>query len=626
MLFFQGKNIFSKQKEYDIANIPPQLLADGGAVIRVSEEKFEIQDYKNATLSVKYAVTIFNNDQQHYGTLKLWYDNFRKVDDIEGAIYNHKGELVRELNSDDILDFSDFDGYSVYSDNRVKFIELYENDYPYTVEYIYELEYEGYITWPTWYSRKSLDPVEFSSFKVVAPAAYEFRYWCNLDTVKPDIQIEGDKKIYLWKEEYLPKLSYDAVGEDIEEIAVVVRIAPNEFEIDGYHGNMGSWKSFGSWFYRLSRGKDELPEPLKNEVDEKIKSIQDQDKKIEVLYKYLQSKTRYVSVQLGIGGWQPFDVEYVYSNGYGDCKALSNYMVSILKYAGILAYPVLINNGNFSDPLVTDFPSNQFNHVIVCVPQPEDTIWLECTSQVMPPGYVGSSNENRDALMITPDGGIIVKTPKSNAEINLQSKNISVKLSSSGSADIMSEIQYSGNQYSYTVHMINSSTPSQKENWIKKIFEVPDIQIQKFNFREYNENRPYIELQMEASLKRYAAVSGSRLFFNPNLMERRTWVPKDVPKRFSPVRFQYPYLDIDSIKYELPKNYRVEAIPEEKVIESSFGVFISKTILNQKNEILFIRSLQISSYSIPAERYGEYQKFFAEVVKADKQKVVLVKK
>jgi len=623
---YLGIDVFPDQSEYDVAKIPQQLLLDGGAVIRVNEMTFEIKDYKSAQLIVKYAVTIFNNDQQHFGTLKLWYDNFRSVDELDGAIYNSKGNLVRELTDDDIMDFSDFDGYSVYSDNRVKLAELYESDFPYTVEYIYELEYNGYLTWPTWYSRKSLDPVESSTFSVITPGDYNLRYWCNVDSIKPVVQISGDEKLYFWKEENLPKLSYDAVGEDVEEIALVVRIAPSEFEIDGHHGNMDSWESFGSWFYNLSREKDKLPESVKNEVAAQIESVQDQNKKIEILYRYMQSKTRYVSVQLGIGGWQPFDAEYVWKNGYGDCKALSNYMVSLLKYAGISAYPVLIDNGNFNRPLATEFPSNQFNHVIVCVPQANDTIWLECTSQVMPPGYVGSSNENRDALMVTPDGGVIVKTPHSNAESNLQLKNIMVNLSSSGSAKVISEILYFGNQYSYAVHMISNSTPEEKDKWIKNTFEVPDIQLQNFSFKEYSEDRPYIELQMEIELKRYAAVSGKRIFFNPNLMERRSWVPKDVPKRFSPVRFQYPYLDVDSIKYEIPKHYKVEAFPEEKNIHSSFGSFSSKTIVTQDNEILFVRNLEISSYSIPAESYNEYQKFFAEVVESDKQKIVLVKK
>jgi len=82
----------------------------------------------------------------------------------------------------------------------------------------------------------------------------------------------------------------------------------------------------------------------------------------------MQDHTRYISIQLGIGGWQPFDAAFVQEHGYGDCKALSNYMVALLKTAGITAYSVLIRPGDYRYTFNESFPSNQFTHVIVCVP------------------------------------------------------------------------------------------------------------------------------------------------------------------------------------------------------------------------------------------------------------------
>ncbi len=61
-------------------------------------------------------------------------------------------------------------------------------------------------------------------------------------------------------------------------------------------------------------------------------------------------------------------------------------MISILKAAGIKAYPVLVELGEQKIPLIEEFPSNQFDHVIVIVPGDKDTIWLECTSQEYPAG------------------------------------------------------------------------------------------------------------------------------------------------------------------------------------------------------------------------------------------------
>src|SRR5574342_1196313 len=105
---------------------------------------------------------------------------------------------------------------------------------------------------------------------------------------------------------------------------------------------MNSWQDFGKFIYALKQGRDELPPEIKQKVHELTDGIADTKEKINVLYGYMQKNTRYVSIQLGIGGWQPFDAKYVAKKGYGDCKALSNYMYSILKEAGIKSYYAVI--------------------------------------------------------------------------------------------------------------------------------------------------------------------------------------------------------------------------------------------------------------------------------------------
>ena len=622
---FSCGSYFCEGNKYAISDIPAELIFDGGAVIRNDEEIFEIEDISSATYQVTSAITIFNKEQQHFGILKLSYDNFRKIEELDGAIYNAKGKLVRELENSDIEDYAEFDGYSIYTDSRIKYVELYHNEFPYTIEISYEYKLNGYLNWPIWYSRNYLDAVEHSSFTVITPEKYNLRYWCNVDSVKPAKQIVNKKNIYFWQARILPKLVYDAVGEDIEDIATIVRIAPTDFEIDGYEGNMESWKAFGLWVFNLYKGGDQLPEAEQREIDDRIKSIQDEKQKVEILYRYMQSKTHYISVQLGIGGWRPFDATYVSNYGYGDCKALSNYMVSVLKYAGISAYPVLIRNGYYQTPLVTEFPSNQFNHVIVYIPLKTDTIWLECTSQIMPSGSLGSGNENREGLMITPAGGMIIKTPSSNAEKNLQIKSIFVTLSNSGNAKVNSKIEFTGDQHIYALHKVENYTSEQKNKWIRNLFEVPGIELKNYRFECNQKANTKSKLDIELMIKRYGAISGNRIFFKPNLIERRSHVPKSVDKRLSPVRFKYPYLDLDSIHYEIPNSYKVEALPDEINISSSFGSFNSKTYITPEKKILFVRSLRIDTYSIPADDYVEYQKFFAEVVKADKQQIVLVK-
>lgn len=617
---------FAEEKEYSVHKIPKALLKEANAVIRINETRFEVFDKNNSVKEVKFAVTIFKKDEQHLGKLILWYDKFSEIDDLEGKIFDAEGEEIRDIEDEEIKDYSGYSGYSFYDDNRVRVSELYHNAFPYTVEFKYTISYNEDFNWPAWYSRSNLNPVEKSRFEVIVPENQDLRYWCNNDSLKLINRLYEGKKFYIWEENNLLKLPYDVYGDDIEDIASIVLIAPSEFEIEGYEGSMNSWKEFGRWYYSLCKDKMKLSDLSAAGVQALAKSSENEREKIFKIYKYMQSRTRYVSIQLGIGSWQPFDAEYVHSRCYGDCKALSNYMISLLNAVNIKAYPVLINSGDDRLPLIAEFPSNQFNHVIVCIPGAKDTIWLECTSQNILFGVIGYSNENRGALMVKPDGGVIVKTPISSARENAQLRNSSVKITSYGTASAEVFTRWSGNQHNYMLHAIIDATPEEREKWILNSFEVPEIKLNKFIFKGVNDKKDQIELNTQFILPRYANVSGSRIFFHPNIEERRSSVPKDIAVRHSPIRFNYPYLDIDTVYYSIPKGYTMETFPEEVNFECSFGKFMSGTKPIGDSSIVYTRYLEINTYSIPAENYSEYRNFFAGVVKSDRDQVVLVKK
>ena len=618
-----GNNILrAEDNKYDVNKIPLELRFNADAVIRNNSQRVEIEDESSAVEIDTFVVTIFNKDVQKYGRLVLPYDKFIDIDDLDGRILDSKGEEIRDLNGDDVKDYSAISGYSLYSDSRVKVAQLYYDRFPYTVEFTYKISYDGYINLPAWYSRNTLDPVELSKFEVVVPENYKLRYWCNDKSVKT--KISNDSELYSWRAVNLKALSYDAVGEDIEDVVTIVRIAPSNFEIDGYEGNMNTWKNFGLWCYNLFKGQDVLSPNVVKEINSIISPNDNEKQKILKLYKYLQSTTRYVSVDLGVGAWQPFNAMYVHDRGYGDCKALSNYMVSLLKAVGITAYPVLINTGDHHSPLIAEFPSNQFNHVIVCVPLKKDTIWLETTNQNMVAGNIGWNNENREALMLTPEGGVLVKTPVSNSEQNIMQRKIEVSFSSS-TAVMNGLINWKGNEQNSVREVAKESIPKDRERWIISSFDAPDVNIRNYSFNVAEDSTNIVNLKLNLYLSKYANISGRRIFFNPNLMDRQTYVPKEISERLSPIRFSYPFHDIDSIVYKIPQGYKIEAMPNEMNLSSSFGNFSTKTIKNEDGSILYTRSLEIKDYKIPAKNYDAYRKFLTDIVKADRTNVVLVK-
>ena len=479
--------------------------------------------------------------------------------------------------------------------------------------------------WPVWLSQGTHYAVEQNRFEVIIYKDDTLRYWCNNDTVKPAISIDGSKKMYVWESKNLPKLSKDVVGEDAEDVATIVRIAPSFFEIGDYPGDMGTWKKFGEWNYNLIKDRDILPESAIKDIHSLLLPTDDTKTKIKKLYRYMQNRTRYVSVQLGIGGWQPFEATYVHERSYGDCKALSNYLVALLKEAGIVSYPFLIRAGNYRFPFINEFSSDQFNHVMVCVPLLKDTVWLECTSQSMPFGHISKYTENRGVLLITPEGGVVVRTPPSTSEQNKQQRRASVTLSFIGDAEADVAITRTGDQQDYVRAAIYDESPEERERWVMNNLGVPNANLKNYKFNGLEEHDLKIDLSLQLVLPHFASCLGYRIFFLPNLMERTTYIPPNIAQRLSPIRYDYPYLDVDSISYSLPTGFTVESLPGEVHLTASFGEFNSRTLAFGDSVIVYQRSLEIKEYSIPAKNYNEYRKFFADIVKADRAQVVLIR-
>ncbi len=85
---------------------------------------------------------------------------------------------------------------------------------------------------------------------------------------------------------------------------------------------MDSWTNFGAWIISLNKGRSVLPEETKKKLHSLTDGLKTTEEKVKVVYEYMQNRTRYVSIQLGIGGFQPFEASVVDQTGYGDCSGI----------------------------------------------------------------------------------------------------------------------------------------------------------------------------------------------------------------------------------------------------------------------------------------------------------------
>ncbi|HUI63577.1 MAG TPA: hypothetical protein VL126_01955, partial [Bacteroidota bacterium] len=311
---------------------------------------------------------------------------------------------------------------------------------------------------------------------------------------------------------------------------------------------------------------------------------------------------------------------------YGDCKALANYMVALLGAAGITAYPALVHGGKSRSPVIEDFPCNKFNHVIVCIPRAKDSLWLDCTNDLLPSGFLGDFAENRPALLLTPHGGVLVHTPSTDAGDNMFARTGRVVLTPAGNASGIFITKRTGNQAIDVREELASASPRERLEWIQGDIKVVGTTVTAQSITGLEPTGRTLSIAAQVNLPNLVNLTGGRIFFQPEVSNRNVTPPRDYANRKSPVRCLYPYIDVDSIEYVIPAGYASEALPGAAVLTAPFGSFRSSALALSDTAILFTRRIEIRSTLIPATDYHEYVKFRQAVARSDKAQVVLTRK
>lgn len=595
------------------------ISTNANTIIKESTILFEVKSASHASEKRYLRATILN-EYSPYNQVRIFYDTFKKVTSLKAKIVGVDGKEVKKFTMKDVQDYSAVSNYSIYDDSRVKYLELPHHSYPYTIVYEYEVEHTGLQGYPSWHLQKFNTIVQSANYLLKLPKDYSVQYKVLNGDIVPIERVEKGHKLLEWRVNNLPAVMEEAYGPTIYQLLPILLFAPNKFEIEGRVGSLSSWSDFGSFIFQLWEGKDVLSNTMRTKVIELTKNALTEREKIDILYQYLQNNMRYVSVQLGIGGWQPFDAKYVERNKYGDCKALTNFMKSMLQVIGIESFPALIKTGGESLDIDPSFAYPHFNHVILHIPSQD--MWLECTSSSAPLGFIGLTNANKKILLIKPEGGILAQTPQISPLDNFLKTTAKITLSTRSSATIeVSQWAKSAQHTWMRVASDNWSTKKIEEQILEQtelaspIFKAIDFKV--------SETNPEASINYTAESKRYCSKAGKRLFVPINAINRFELIAPENKNRIHPVLFKNGFYDEGSYEFVIPEGYKVENCPTKNtLIETPFGTY-SLACSVEGNKLTIKRSLLVPSFKEPAAKYEAFCNFFKAVAKADNGKFVL---
>ncbi|ASB49849.1 DUF3857 domain-containing protein [Alkalitalea saponilacus] len=613
-------------QELAVTHIPEELKKDANSVIRYFNHSVEITPRYQMNETIEWAVTIFNASGNYHMMPGGFYNNNSRIRKMQATVYDANGRQITRLRKRDIHDASVVTSSNSFTDHRIKYFDYSPGRYPYTI--VFRMEYSGGNTAfiPIWRPiQSSNQSVEKSSFQLNYPSEWKLT---KSERLFEEYQIEREhlSGIYKASAKSIPVINEESNAPAYGLMLPSGRLSLNHFQLEGYKGKAETWQEFGKWYYNnMLKGRDNVPTSTIREI-ELIKSQVGNDT-IEMarrIFEMVQSKTRYIDVAIGIGGWKPLTVETVDQMGYGDCKALSFYTMALFRQAGIPAYYSIVHAGNRPVDIDTSQVAIQGNHIIVCVPLADTTLWVETTDQSIPFGFIGTHSDNRKTLVIKDDGAIVKRTTIYPDTLNLRKSQANIILLEDGTIEASVKIRSYGIRYDRKYLLLNTRQSDLEEMYKKRWSYFQGMTVKNI---ELNNDKISLSFEeaMDIEARSYGSRSGDRILIPSGFFSRNQYIPPRYPERINPLVIDRGYIDQDQFKFIIPEGYEIEAIPNIDKIETKFGVYHLTIEKEDDRTIIINRYLWVKSGTFKPELYSDYQQFRRSVASLDQSNIVLIK-
>ncbi|WP_426483739.1 DUF3857 domain-containing protein [Flavobacterium sp. 2] len=625
-LFLIALNSYSQKVNYNVTSIPDSLKQNANAVVRLDQMDITIASQRSMIIKKQRIVTVLN--EKGLGDIDAFehYDKTTSINSIEAIVYDVAGNEIKKIKRKDFRDQSAVSGSTLFSDSRVVYLNYTPISYPFTIAYTCETETSNTAFIPRWYFLGGYNAsVEKCILNVTFPSDLGFK--------KKEFQFAGFniKKT----EETATKLSYVASnilaqkGEDLSpspsDLFPKIIMGLEKFHLEGVDGTATTWEAFGKWYGdKILTGTTTLPEETKAKMKALVGNEKDPIKKAKIIYDYVQKKSRYVNIAIGIGGWKPMLASDVDRLGYGDCKALSNYTKALLQAVDVPSYNTILYGDSYKSNIQSDFVSMQGNHMILAIPNGDNYTFLECTSQDDPFGYQGTFTDDRDVLIVKPEGGQIVRTKIYEDKGNIQKDKGIYTIDENGNFSGSISITSEGSKYNEK-YRIETYQPTEKEAHYKEYWDnINNLKLGKITFSNDKENVRFTE-DVQFSAINYASISANKMIFAIDAFNQNTGNIKRIRNRKNPFQIQRGFLDSDEIEVNLPAGFTIEFLPENYELKGKFGEYKTEIIKKENNKLVYKRSMFLNKGKYSNKEYDEFRLFMEQVSKNDNAKIILIK-
>jgi transglutaminase-like putative cysteine protease/tetratricopeptide (TPR) repeat protein len=434
----------------------------------------------------------------------------------------------------------------------------------------------------------------------------------RLTGIARTVEERGDERVYTFAAKDTPKTASEPGMPGFSEIAAYVHVSTYR-----------TWEDVTAWYRGLLRGQLDPSPAIIAAVKEATRGLTDERAKIRALYDLVVRRTRYVGLEFGIHGYQPYRVSQVFARKFGDCKDKASLLKVMLELAGIDATVVLARTrpgGNLDAVPASLAP---FDHAIVYVPKYD---WfLDGTAEFSGADELPASDQDIPVLLV--NTGKLQRTPVLPAARNTVATDWRVQLDRAGGARVDETITVSGQAaHEWRSHYQSAGERSERyaRAWNGK---QPGARIEKLEMSVDELEQP-VGAKAIIEVPHWARpqddVGGAVVLGMPALGREADMLRSfaRLSARKLDLILGYPWRQEERVAVKLPAGFTPRRLPEARVVEAPFGKF-QLAVDVRGGEVVVTATLEVTRHRIARGDYAAFRAFCADVDAAVAQEIVV---
>ncbi len=354
------------------------------------------------------------------------------------------------------------------------------------------------------------------------------------------------------------------------------------------------------------------------DADALLEGISSPEEKIFKVFEFVKNKmtwNRYFGMYTDEG------VKAAYKKGSGNTADINLILVSMLRYAGIEANPVILSTKENGIPL---FPTrNGFNYVIAAAELDGQLMLMDATNKIGEVNLLEEELLNWNGRLIKENGlsTWVGLNPKKHAE---QITMLTVDLGETMQATGKVQSRLSGHKaLNYRANM-GRMDEEEKRKKLEEMYTGCEI----YEVKMKNIETPYKPVAVSYDFESLNGVEeiDNKIYFSPLFHFAVAENPFKAEERQYPIDYTYPRKDKYIVSIELPEGYKVEQIPENAGLSLSDEMGTFQYIVSQVGtKIQLSMETSINTPLIAPQYYQDLKKFYDLIISKENEKIILSK-